>query len=297
MAQCELLPHEGYVFLEYDPATEAHFVVHGLSRERARLEPPTRGEWAIHWFEDGFGAIVDDGEGEVLLDEILKTAAYIERASGKIWLVTDTPESCTRVSHQADFDKHVLRNASVKVGSTGAQVRLQIACFTKPRKLCCIFWDLLTLYEVACFVSGKGVASHWLYRGISRWERHLSALGLPGKILRSKPAFGEQALLLGENSRVLLFPSIDTIGLLVMLAAWSVSAKGSFGMLSPSDRESSKAILRGLCRSLGAFVLHVYLDKELVLQWPAKPVATTKAVRMEVSDLGLVDLRPPRTPS
>lgn len=267
-----LLPHRGHIFIDWDANEAQYFLLHGLTRERVTLGAP-HGAWRLEYFEDDFAAIVDDSEDEGrLVDEMLSVAVYRDTDTGDMWLERQGAQGSV-LSRFEGFDRHHLRNAHVRAGPTHAAIKMQIAVFHRPRSLCQVFWDLLQFYRVAGFVAGKG-ASDWLYRGIGRWERRLRTAGIPGLLLRSRMLGGDMAVvnLSCCLCRVLPFPTVDTIGLVALLALWSNSSRGSTGLRRTEDRMSCQFIMEGLCLSLaGEWVLHIFLDRELTFDWPARP--------------------------
>lgn len=240
-----LSPHLGYVFLEHGPATSGTILFHAKTRARVVLAEPV-GSWRLEFFEDGFGAVLDESTDEaVLVAELLAVAMYEDSDTGEVWFACDDGRQPGRWKFPV-HDRHQLRTAHVRPGPTQATLLLHIAVFMVPRMLCLVFWDLLQLYKAAGFVAGKGP------RGLPRWEQRFASCGIPGVLLRSRrPQDGvDHADLASSTCRILPFPTVDTVGLVALLSAWANPAKGSSGMRRVDDRYACEAILQGLCLSL-----------------------------------------------
>ena len=77
---------------------------------------------------------------------------------------------------------------------------------------------------------------------------------VPGMLLRSKAvstSTEEAPETLSETSWVLQFPSVDTVGLVSLLAVWTRPSKQAHGMQRAEDRRSCLALLVALCESVG----------------------------------------------
>lgn len=114
-----LSPHLGDAFLEHDPATLGSILFHAKTRDRVVLAEPV-GSWRLEFFEDGFGAVLDESTDEgVLVDELLAVAMYEDSDTGEVWFACDDGRQPGRWKFLG-HDRHHSRNAHVRPGPTRA---------------------------------------------------------------------------------------------------------------------------------------------------------------------------------
>jgi hypothetical protein len=161
-----------------------------------------------------------------------------------------------------------------------------------PMVLSKVRWNLADVHEILGFKQ-YGHVGKWIYRRWQSWENLFNTRHIPGSLLRSR-AYSPTTIDAAEDTlspwpRVLPFASIDTIGLIGMLATAGLCSVQHGGLRHDADAAACREVLKGLVDAISSgWDLKLIFD-DVKFRWPAMPEGNG-FVKVYVNPSGMVDL-------
>jgi hypothetical protein len=289
----QLVPHEGRVFVDFDPAANRWQASDIITQEVSVL-PVARG-WELECDSEGYAvALVSSDGAELDVDELLPQSLYALPDGRQLTLLNEPDKGIKKTFLDTAKAMYCSMVLSIKAGCMLNVLGLSAALFDMARGGCQVFWSLSAIAEAMSFGMFKGDHCRWAWQGMPQWLNSFKSLGLSGDHLLRSMQYSSHKRKHGEDpDRVLGFQAASTVGLIALLAQWAHCSPRQGGIKADREKQCAADLLQAFVNAACSgqdWQATVLVDDQAQWHWP-RPLSGTNAFKLNIVD-GVVHLGP-----